>query len=197
MKLKTNLNDNISLIPKEESGSNSLPKFASFRRPDIELSSLSKLGLGLIAILLLITAGFYFWKYQLNNQAKAFNTELQSLTSQRDVSLENRLKNLNSVLEIFKGVLDEHRYWTLFFDVLETKTLNSVTFKTLETSDTDNTINMSGSAPSYGVLAQQVKILEDTPNVVSVTSSNIALSAEGKVNFGLKIVFSKDLIIKK
>ncbi|MDP3800146.1 MAG: hypothetical protein Q8Q90_01855 [bacterium] len=191
------MDNNISLIPKEESGSNSLPKFSSFKSPDIELSSLSKLGLGLVAILLLITAGFYFWKYQLNNQAKAFNTELQSLTSQRDVSLENRLKNLNSVLEIFKGVLDEHRYWTLFFDVLEAKTLNSVTFKTLETSDTDSTINMSGSAPSYGVLAQQVKILEDTPNIVSVTSSNIALSAEGKVNFGLKIVFSKDLIIKK
>ncbi|MDP3764294.1 MAG: hypothetical protein Q8Q95_01595 [bacterium] len=189
--------ENISLIPKEESGGDGLPKFSSFKKPDIELSALSKLGLGFIALLLVVAGGLYFWKYQLSNQAKAFNTELQNLTSQRDVSLENRLKNLNSVLEIFKGVLDEHKYWTLFFEVLEAKTLNSITFKTLEASDADNIINMSGAAPSYAALAQQIKILEDTPHVVSVMSSNIALSAEGKVNFGLKIVFAKDLIIKK
>ena len=192
------MDENISLIPKEESGAGSGPsKFSSFKRPNIELSAVSKLGLGFIGLLILVTGGLYFWKYTLNNQAKAFNTELQNLTSQRDVSLENRLKNLNSVLEIFKGVLDEHRYWTQFFKVLEDKTLNTVTFKSLEASDADNIINLAGSAPSYSALAQQVKIFEDTPSIVSVTSSNIALSAEGKVKFALKIIISKDLIIKK
>lgn len=189
--------DNISLIPKEEVGRENLPRFSSFKKPDIELSAIAKLGLGFIGLLLLIAGGLYFWKYQLNNQAKAFNAELQNLTSQRDISLENRLKNLNSVLEIFKGVLDEHKYWTQFFEVLELKTLNTVTFKALEASEKDGIINLAGSAPSYGVMAQQVKIFEDTPNIVSVTSSNVGLATDGKVNFGLKIVFSKDLIIKK
>lgn len=189
--------ENISLIPKEESNSGGLPKFSSFKKPEIELSALSKIGLALIGLVLLIIGGLYFWKYKLNNEAEAFNAELQNLTSQRNLSLENRLKNLNSVLEIFKGVLDEHRYWTQFFEVLEAKTLSSVTFKSLEGSDSDNIINLSGSAPSYGVLAQQVKIFEDTPNVIFVTSSNIGLAVDGKVNFNLKIVFSKELITKK
>ncbi|MEK7629101.1 MAG: hypothetical protein AAB394_01080 [Patescibacteria group bacterium] len=190
--------ENISLIPKEEiNKGGGLARFSSFKKPEIELSALSKLGLALLGLVILITGGFYFWKYRLNNQAKAFNTELQNLTGQRDISLENRLKNLNSVLEIFKGVLDEHRYWTQFFEVLEVKTLNSVTFTSLEAGDSDNVINLSGKASSYGVLAGQVKIFEDTPNIISVSSSNIGLSTEGKVNFNLKIIFSKDLIIKK
>ncbi|MEK7564632.1 MAG: hypothetical protein AAB501_00125 [Patescibacteria group bacterium] len=190
--------ENISLIPKEEiNKGGGLARFSSFKKPEIELSALSKLGLALLGLVILITGGFYFWKYRLNNQAKAFNTELQNLTGQRDISLENRLKNLNSVLEIFKGVLDEHRYWTQFFEVLEVKTLNSVTFTSLEAGDSDNVINLSGKASSYSVLAGQVKIFEDTPNIISVSSSNIGLSTEGKVNFNLKIIFSKDLIIKK
>lgn len=191
------MDENISLIPKEEVGRENLSRSSSFKKPEIELSALSKLGLGFVGLLLLVAGGLYFWKYQLNNQAKAFNAELQNLTSQRDISLENRLKNLNSVLEIFKGVLDEHKYWTQFFEVLELKTLNTVTFKSLEASEKDGIINLAGSAPSYGVMAKQVKIFEDTPNVVSVTSSNVGLATDGKVNFGLKIVFSKDLIIKK
>lgn len=81
--------------------------------------------------------------------------------------------------------------------MLEEKTLNSVTFKSLDAGDSDNVIALSGLAPSYGVLAQQVKIFEDTPNIVSVSSSNIGLSTEGKVGFNLKIVFSKELITKK
>ncbi len=160
--------DNISLIPKDEVGNSGLPKFVSFKKPDIEISALAKVGLILILVLLLVSAGFYFWKYQLNKQAESFNAELQNLTSQRDLSLENRLKNLNSV-----------------------------TFKSLEAGDSDNVIALSGLAPSYGVLAQQVKIFEDTPHIVSVNSSNIGLSAEGQVGFNLKIVFSKELITKK
>lgn len=189
--------ENISLIPREEGKSGFLNKLSFLKKPEFQLSPLSKLGLILIGVILLITGGLYFWKYQLNNQAKAFNTELQKLTGQRDLSLENRLKDLNSVLEIFKGVLDDHRYWTQFFELLEAKTLNSVTFLSLDVDDLDNIVTLSGTAPSYSAMAQQVKIFEDTPNIVSVDSSNIGLSGKGKINFDLKIKFSKDILIKK
>lgn len=189
--------DNISLIPKKEKYSRSLPRFVSFRGPQLELSALAKLGLMLVAAAGLVSAGLYFWKYNLNKQAASFNTELQRLTGQRDMSLELRLNNLNSILEVFKNILDDHRYWSLVFKTLEEKTLNTVTFKSFDGDDADSVFLLTGRAPSYGVLAQQIKIFEDTPQIVSVKASNIGLAEDGRVDFTLAVNFSKDLIKKK
>lgn len=189
--------DNISLIPKNESGGESLPKFVSFQKSPLEFSALAKLGFGLIFLILILTGGLYFWKYRLNKQAEAFNTELQRLTGQRDMSLEARLNSLNSILEIFKGVLDDHRYFSEFFKVLEEKTLNTVTFKSLDADDAENSVALTGQAPSYGILAQQVKIFENTAGIASVAASEISLRENGKINFTLRINFAKDFIRKK
>ena len=189
--------DNISLIPKKEKDSRSLPRFVTFRGPQLELSASAKLGLALIVAALAVTAGFYFWKYRLNQQVASFNTELQRLTSQRDMSLESRLNNLNSILEVFKGILDDHRYWSQIFKTLEEKTLNTVTFKSFDGNDGDSVFLLTGRAPSYGVLAQQVKIFEDTPQIISVKASNIGLAEDGRVDFALAVNFSKDLIKRK
>lgn len=188
--------DNISLIPKN-GNDKSLPRFVSFQAPKIEFSSLAKIGLALIVLVVAIIGGLYFWKYSLAKQVESFNGELQKLTSQRNMTLESRLNNLNSILEVFKNVLDQHRYWSLVFKMLEEKTLNTVTFKHFDGDETNGFISLLGTAPSYGALAQQIKIFEDSPNVISVLASDIGISEEGKVKFSLKLNFGKDLIRKK
>lgn len=189
--------DNISLIPKKEIAKKKrLPRFVSFEAPRLEFSAVAKIGLGLIAFMLVLTGGLYFWKYKLAQEVKGFNEELQRLTSQRDMGLENRLNNLNQILGIFKNVLDDHKYWSRAFDLLEAKTLNSVTFKAFK-GTANNEMTLDGSAPGYGALAQQVKIFEDSLGVANVTTSNISVSEDGRVRFSLKITFSKDLIIRK
>ncbi|MEK9174610.1 MAG: hypothetical protein AAB725_01415 [Patescibacteria group bacterium] len=189
--------DNVSLIPKKETSAYGLPKFGTFQKPEFELSALAKIGLVLVGLILVFSGGLHFWKYRLTKEIASFNGELQKLTSQRDMSLEARLNNLNSVLEVFKNVLDDHRYWSQVFKMLEEKTLNTVTFKSFDVSEKENSILFTGAAPSYGVLAQQVKILEGSPNVIAVASSNINLGETGKVNFNLRVDFSKDLITRK
>lgn len=189
--------NSISLIPKKEKESRGLPRFVTFRGPSLELSATAKLGLALIALSLAATAGLYFWKYRLNSEVASFNTELQRLTSQRDMSLETRLNNLNNVLEVFKNVLDDHRYWSQVFKVLGEKTLNTVTFKSFDGDDADASFLLTGRSPSYGVLAQQLKIFEDTPQIASVAASNINLAEDGRVDFTLTVNFAKDFIRKK
>ncbi|MBI2454378.1 MAG: PilN domain-containing protein [Parcubacteria group bacterium] len=189
--------ENISLIPKKEINKEKrLPRFVTFEAPRLEFSALGKVGLGLIGVIFLFTGSLYFWKYKLAQEVKTFNDELQRLTAERDMSLENRLNDLNSVLGIFKNVLDEHRYWSFIFDVLESKTLNTVTFKSFKGSEKNNEITLDGTAPSYSALAQQVKVLEDAPNISSITTSNIGVSEDGRVKFSLKMVFAKNLIRK-
>ena len=188
--------DNISLIPKERKESG-LPRFVSFKAPKLEFSPSAKIGLILILVVALTYSGFYVWKIALNKKITNLNSELQQTTGQRDAALESRLQNLNIVLEVFKTVLDDHHYWTLFFKTLEERTLNTITFKSFDGDDTASTVIMDGSAPSYGVLAKQVKIFEDTPGIASAYTSSIALSETGRVNFNIKITFSKEVIRKK
>ncbi|MEK7175061.1 MAG: hypothetical protein AAB722_01870 [Patescibacteria group bacterium] len=190
--------ENISLIPKKEiNKERRLPRFVTFEAPRLEFSALAKVGLGLIGVTLLFAGALYFWKYKLAQEVKTFNAELQRLIAERDMSLENRLKDLNNVLTVFKNVLDEHHYWSLVFNVLEAKTLNTVTFKSFEGAENNNEMVLEGAAPSYGALAQQVKIFEDAPGVTSVAASNIGVSEDGRVKFSLKMVFAKNLIRKK
>lgn len=188
--------DNISLIPKERKA-RELPSFVSFKAPHIELTSIAKVGLALILISFLATGGLYTWKYFLNKKVVSLNSELQTITGQRDASLESRLQNLNTVLEIFKNVLDNHKYWTKFLGLLEEKTLNTVTFRSFDGDDTASTVLLDGSAPSYDVLAQQIKIFEGSEGIASASASGIALSETGRVNFTMKLVLNKDLIRKK
>ena len=188
--------DNISLIPKDKK-EHGLPKFVSFSAPQLEFSALAKIGLVAVLVFVIATGGLYAWKYNLNNKVKNLNSELQRITGQRDAFLESRLQNLNTVLEVFKNVLDDHNYWSLLFKMLEEKTLNTVTFKSFDGNDSASTAIMEGTAPSYGALAQQVKIFENTNGVVSANASGIALSETGKVNFTIKITFNKEIIRKK
>lgn len=188
--------DNISLIPKDKKD-RGLPKFVSFSAPQMEFSALAKIGLAAVLVFVIAAAGLYVWKYNLNNKVKNLNSELQRITGQRDALLESRLQNLNTVLEVFKNVLDDHNYWSLLFKMLEEKTLNTVAFKSFDGDDSASAVIMEGTAPSYGALAQQVKIFENTNGVVSANASGIALSETGKINFTIKITFNKEIIRKK
>lgn len=174
-----------------------MPRFATFQGPKLELGAAAKAGLVLLAMALALAGGLRLWRYKLNQQTKILSAELQRLTGQRDMSLENRLKNLNIVLDVFKGVLDEHRHWSVFFKLLEDKTMPAVVFKSFNGNDKDFKAVLAGSAPSYNALAQQVKVFEDAADIDSVKVSNITLSEAGRVNFSLEIGFAKELLIKK
>jgi Tfp pilus assembly protein PilN len=190
--------ENISLIPKPQGTRRSgLPSFVSFRGPSFELTQLAKVGLGVIVFLVLVWVGVFLWDRGMQNELDANNEELQQLVSRRDLSLEERLKNLNTVLTVFKGVLDRHVYWTQFFKILEERTLNTITFKSLSGDTGSGKIAMNGVAKSYGALAKQIKIFEGLPQIKSVSTSKIALTEKGVVEFSLELIVGEDLFRKK
>lgn len=188
--------DNVSLIPKTQKDK-ALPRFVSFQKPKLELNILSKIGLGLLAAGLLAWLSIYIWAKRIEAQVASATIDLEQLIGQRDMSLETRLKNLNAVLGIFKGVLDEHLYWTQFFKTLESKTLNEITFKNFSAGTDDNSVTVEGSARDYSSLAREVKALEDTSGINNVTASDVGLSEQGRINFKIKIVLDPDTLKRK
>ena len=175
----------------------SLPRFVTFQKPRLELNLISKIGLGLLALGLLSWLGIYIWAKRIEAQVVSLTGDLQQLVSQRDISLETRLKNLNTVLDIFKGVLDEHLYWSQIFEIIESKTLNAVTFKSFSGGADDASLVLAGNARDYSSLARQVKVLEDAPGINSVTTADVGLSEQGRVDFQIKIIFDKAILKRK
>ena len=190
--------DNISLIPRPKSdGQKGLPSFTSFRGPKLEFSTLTRWSGAVLVLLILAGGALFVWEKKLAGRLVEYDNELQQLISQRDISLEERIQRLNAVLGTFKNVLDEHLYWTQLFKILEARTLNNVVFKSFNGSNADNSMLLDGSTSSYASLAKQVKIIEDTAGVESVTASGISLSKEGKIDFSLNINFEENLLKKK
>ncbi|MBI4119933.1 MAG: hypothetical protein HY454_00520 [Parcubacteria group bacterium] len=185
--------ETISLIPKSEK-ERGLPRFVSFQKPKLELNRAAKVELILVLALAGLWGGAYFWQGQLRNTLAVVNTQLQAVIGQRDMSLENRLKTVGAVLETFGNVLNEHRYWSKVFEMLEKNTLPEVTFVSFEGDDVANAITLKGRSPSYAVLARQVKVLQTAPDVSAVTTSGINLSPDGSLNFSVKIGFSRSLL---
>lgn len=181
----------ISLIPKKDKG---LPSFSTFQKPRLEFNALAKAGVVLLALAVLAWGGLYLWQIGLNKQIQMYSQEKQQLTGQRNLELENKLKNLGVLLEVFNGILTNHRHWSKFFILLQQKTLNSVTFNAFKGDDKTTSIVLEGNSASYGALAQQVKVLENTAGVANVAATDIGLSEEGRVKFTLKLNFTPDLI---
>ena len=188
--------DNISLIPKPDK-TKSLPRFVTFKKPQVELNLVSKVGLGLLVVGLVSWLGIYIWAKRIETQVVSLTGDLQQLVSQRDLSLEARLKNLNTVLGIFKGVLDEHLYWSQIFKIIELKTLNAVTFKSFSGGADDTSLVLAGNARDYSSLARQVKTLEDTPGINTITTSDVGLSEQGRIDFQIKVSFDGSILKRK
>ncbi|MEK7500863.1 MAG: hypothetical protein AAB642_01935, partial [Patescibacteria group bacterium] len=174
--------DTISLIPKSEK-ERGLPRFVSFQKPKLELNRAAKIELLLLLVLAGLWGGAYFWQGQLAGELAAVNDQLQSVTGQRDIALENRLKAVGAALETFGGVLDKHRYWSKVFEMLEQSTLPEITFLNFESDAASSAISLKGRAPSYAALARQIKIFQTTPHITDLTASGINLSQDGHLNF--------------
>ena len=181
----------ISLIPKKDKG---LPSFSTFQKPKLEFNALTKVGLVLLALAVMAWVGLYLWQVNLNKQIQSYSQEKQQLTGQRNLELENKLKNLGVLLEVFNGILTNHRRWSKFFILLQQKTVSSIIFNTFKGDDKTASIVLEGSSASYGALAQQIKVLENTAGVAGVAAPNIGLSEEGRVKFNIKLNFISDLI---
>lgn len=188
--------ENISLIPKSEK-ERGLPRFVSFQRPQLKLGPVSKGGLALIAAVAILYGGAYFWQARLNKDLGGLNGRLQAVIGQRDMALENRLSGLGMALETFKSVFTGHRYWSKVFDMLEQSTLSDITFVSFDGNAAADRISLKGRAPSYAVLAQQIKLFQDAPDVIEVTTSGINLNQKGYLDFSVMIVFDRSLLIGK
>ena len=183
----------IQLIPPQLKAK-ALPRFATFRGPQILLSRGLKITLSSLAVVILATAALYVWSLSLASSLDRTNEELTAVAKERDAALESRLGGVAGLTASFEGLQKEHRKWSRLFSIIESRTVGGITFTAFEANEETSFILLSGLAPNYKTIANQVKAFEEEEKLKRVELTNVNLNIEGEVNFTMDIDFDITLL---
>lgn len=143
------------------------------------------------AIVLIVSAAFtaelYFgldmWEKSesLKSQALAEETEnlgreIKEIQAKADAALNFKAKSGE-----VSRLIDEHIYWSNFFDWLEKSTLNTVEFADFQ-GGTDGSYELKATAASFQDVSWQVKVFLDDPLVKRANVSQVSFAEEANIN---------------
>ena len=196
---------------KQQWGVNLLPGMGKAEK----LSSIKKsVGLGLAVLIpIALLVGWYFiiGLQQKILDEKIVIAEKQMSQLQAGLEAKRKLADKNAFLEkkmlAIKGLLDDHIYWSKFFDELEKYTLDKVYYTDFN-ADTGGELLLPAVAQGvtvaerYQTIAEQLTAFEQADDFVkTVTIENVALeTTEGQgitgASFDIKLTLKDDVFTK-
>lgn len=102
--------------------------------------------------------------------------------------LEARLKTMRALLE-------NHKFVTRLFTLLQENTLPLVRFSTFNYQSAVNKVDMSGETTGYALLAKQIGVLERHPDIERVEFGGLSRN-EKFLNFRIGITFNPQTLLK-
>ncbi len=208
---------------KRKTGKNEEPKKNLLQNPkilevnlikdEVRISFDWRKNLSILLVVLFIAAAFiteiYFglelWEQQENQKVETLekniivvNRDISKIKATADEALSYKDKSIE-----LSRLLNEHIYWTNFFNWIEKNTLSTVKFDAFS-GDTKGVYSFSATALSYAEVSWQVKAFLNDPIVkkVDVSSVNASISKEkGKeanngVTFSLSFELNPDVFKK-
>jgi len=155
---------------------------------------MSAISIGFFGVVVMATVGLALLnqsresqKIQLIAQNKIKEESLRPELLDQITSLEQRLKNVRSLLA-------EHPFASNAFRVLEADTHPQVRYSNFSFAKDGLKVDLSGEAASYRVLARQIGIFEQDPQIQKVDFGGLSTTGEGLVGFKLTLVFRPSLL---
>lgn len=118
----------------------------------------------------------------LENQANDYQNSIVSAGSQNYINLYSQIINIESLLKT-------HVNPTAFLSLLASLTDPHVSYSSLNVNAARNEINIGGTAASYAVLASQLQIYENSPEITRVILQSSASN-------GSSVTFEVSLLVK-
>ena len=189
-------NIKISFIPKKPiAQSGRLQR----KRPVVGISFV--LAFSVMVVTMIGAGAEIFYKYNRDQIKLEKLTELQefneSLENGPNQAVIEEVRVFQMKTERVRELLAKHVAPSLVFDFIESTTLSPITFSSFDTIIVNNlaSLSMQGVAPSYEVLAYYSLVLEEQKDFINTVSiENIALNANHRLNFLLKIDYNLDAI---
>jgi hypothetical protein len=134
-----------------------------------------------LAVVIIIIAyfGLGLWGKSSAEQVKTLDNEIANL-AQKIIKSNEEIKKIDDFqkeLSLAGKIIDQHIYWTNFFNFLEKNTLPEVSYSGGFKGDTVGNYNFSVAAPNITSLVDQIRVFKaDTANVLTVDVSKAVLS---------------------
>lgn len=176
--------ENLSLQPSS---------FAS-RLPRVGALSLSAVGIALFAVVLGATGGLII----LNRNREAQKTQFIAQNRIKEESLRpellNQIASLQDRLKAARILLGNHTFASNVFRVLEADTHPQVRFSNFTFARDSLKADMTGEAANYRVLARQIGIFEQDPQIQKVEFGGLSSTSAGLIGFRLSLTFRATLL---
>ena len=170
-----------SFIPKKSivTKSSTLKQYRSF-------NILTFVATAVFVVSLLASGGVFIYERLIKNSIDQKGIELENARQTIDTGLINEFKALDKKLRTAEELLGRHIAMTLFFDFLESSTLQNVQYNEfgyIFNTDDVISIDMEGIAQSFNSLTLQSDIFRDSDIILDPVFSGLILDESGNVQF--------------
>lgn len=179
------------------------------RQPEIDFKKRLTMSGAAIFITIIVIAGVYLgmtW-YQVRitqeitqreNGIKQLDADIDRLEVEKDSALETQKR-----LTLIKGLIDNHTYWTKFFELLEENTIRDVYYTNFAMAGTDS-LTIAAVAKDYRAVAEQLVAFQQATSFVKnvrIDSASAEINPETAtydgVSFSVNLDFVPGIFMKK
>ena len=152
-------------------------------------------GLGFLALVVLLFAGFKIYVLILNKKLVDLNDQALALEATRDRVFEKELLILDKRFLTAASLVDSHIVWSNALTKIQSLTPLQIQIDTLFADTQAGKIDMKGFASSYTMIAQFIASLLSEEAVTDIELNKINSLSTGLLELDMKILFDKDKFV--
>jgi cell division protein FtsL len=148
-----------------------------------------------IIFILVITASLYFWFQERlkKREISQIENKISALKTPEIKKSEDEVLKYKQKISDFSKLIEGHLFYSKIFPFLEQRTHKQIYFSKMDLDFENGIISLSGEAPNFPILSQQLEILKSDKSLISKLK-DINLGRDGKVSFLIQISFSKNIL---
>lgn len=173
-----------------------LKKESALDKLHINIGGFAIFSYGSVALFLL-TVTAYGLVALANHNLQAQEPQLEEEIQQKVTGLKKDLHDLlisDSRLQELKNLISKHRFSSSIFLFFEKTTLPQVQFSNFNLNGSTLRVDLAGETTNFNTLAQQITILENSPEVESIEFGGLSITAKNRIGFSLNVIFKPSLI---
>ncbi len=155
------------------------------------------IGAAILAIVVVLAGGLYFYKNSLENKLASLDAEIAALEQSRNRQSEQNILVFNKQLSTLSDRLNKHTYWTTAFSKIEGLTQSQVQFGNLTATAADNRIEFKAMAANYTTIARQIAAFLSDESITNINLSKVNTLTNGRLEFTMQISFDKIRFLSK
>src|SRR3989344_1280986 len=149
------------------------------------------IGSAILGAALITSFSLARYETYLNSQVEDLDNQILVLEEQRDKAAEDGIIVVKDQLELTSQLLAAHIAWPKAFAKIESLLQGQVQFESMSGNVLESTLDISGFAPNYSIIAKQIASFLSDIGISDVMISKTNSLPNGKIQFDMRLKFNK------